>query len=441
MKNTIEKIIAMILLISFCMPLGLVAESPLPEQIDFGGFDFSGGNSTISLEEQTAKEVATIIQNKGSKEDPYVLVGHSQGGLRALAAVKMLEEKSITNEQARRAYNNLKGVITISGANRGFQGLEGGFGPLSSRLWADVRIILNGLVAGIGLADDLSLGSLFFTGMNLEGATKLVLSFFPEDFHYILNIVAGKNVDAFPELRDMMPRSEFIEKYVAKTQKDDFKVQVGTTYRLEWRYNTFWGIRWYYLVSVAHPVYKYYSEYTSVPVAKDTLPVAYIVGENDNTLGMFGEKNEKIARDVLTGLGAGFTAVSTVHLIKSFTLPGLISGSPVHSYNAGRAAIWCFTVDKEINELFGKSNGDGFISQTNQQYPRVIRDPKNNKVLYEYKNPLIVGGTTTAVGYNYNHKNIMPPIVGGNNSEIQWLVNVYTQTALDYAETTTWQTE
>lgn len=405
MKNNIQRIIAIVLLLSMCLPVSLVAEindwgiyRKSLNGFDFGGYKpETGGLKPIIKGEADAlsAEFSNKTRIVGKEEEPnfYALVGHSQGGLRALAistelknraedarAILRVRQNDVEAQKIVNAYDNLQAVITVSGANKGMKALEGGFAPISARLMTDVNTIWRGTLATQRLFNPAVLFSDFFLH-DISAVTKLLVTLLGlidpiPATAYLAPALNGDNPDTVASIRDMIPHSDFIQEYVADTKMYQTKVLTGSRWAWEWRKK--WG--WFrYLVHVRHPVYSYYSYGQDIPKFDDNLPIGYIVGAGIDTIDMVSDEdlipgigNGDLIRGTLKGFAVGFGIVEGAHYLNSLNLWGLMTGSPLYARYAGRAREWMWNPDSQIDELLGSSNHDGILAVESQFYPKTF---------------------------------------------------------------------
>ena len=86
----------------------------------------------------------------GNNED-YAIVGHSQGGLRALAYANVIKQKAEQETDPemkakyQNAYDHLGAVITVSGIDKGIKLLEGGIGNVRAKALEKVDVLWKGV--------------------------------------------------------------------------------------------------------------------------------------------------------------------------------------------------------------------------------------------------------------------------------------------------------
>ena len=388
--------------------------------INFTGFPLTSYDPRPGIEVQEIMDESTkvIAESWVGNTADYAVVGHSQGGLRALAYANVIKQKALSETDPEmkakyeNAYEHLGAVITVSGIDKGIKMLEGGFGVLKSRAMEDVNILYNGLNAVIhnsqilGILTDIGiLGAGWITDTNLSDkneVVKLCLSLIPnEDIRYYISLGMDEvNPDEMKEIRDMMPYSNFIAENVADIKTITKKVEDGGEWSVEWR---FYKIGWFkipYLTNVYYPHYKVYTEYKEDKLKMDEdIPVAYIVGLNNDMCSLFDEDiaAKEIRDSTVATLKEIFDTAEIVHSIKTAFLVGLLTNSINYAKDARRASEWVSNLDGEIYDLIGSDENDCFIAKESQFYSREA----HSKVL-----------TDTSLGYEpfpeYNHAQINP---------------------------------
>ena len=121
MKKIIISSFMLIICLFFCNKLNCEESTSLEETarikiknnvdgyVYFQGFDFDGYSSETGGIQEMLDATLTLLQNEyGASGHPFVFVGHSQGGLRALAMSTYLKRKDPA------LYKQLRGVITLS---------------------------------------------------------------------------------------------------------------------------------------------------------------------------------------------------------------------------------------------------------------------------------------------------------------------------------------
>ena len=91
----------------------------------FYGFDFEGYKASPLGLDAIVKNEHEFVKKKEAHD--FAVVGHSQGGLRALAFATYLQN----NDAA--GLNNLQAVVTVSGIDQGIKALDGGLPVANAR--------------------------------------------------------------------------------------------------------------------------------------------------------------------------------------------------------------------------------------------------------------------------------------------------------------------
>ncbi len=366
------------------------------------GFDFINydPDNDPSLTDIVTNEINKITSDEAAKAGlnrNYVVVGHSQGGPRALAYATMLKE------QKPEEFSKLSAVITVSGVDRGIKALEGGFGPLKSKLSDDVSIVVKGVGGALTAFDVTGLKTTFanqitgggfinFLLNNTESSTvdavvsaiALLFDDFNFNFNYILRGWNNESYDRIEQLYDMMPRSDFITNKVCKTITSYKKVPNGTEKKYYWTYKKVGFLKIYYLTSKNVPVYKTVAVTTNTAKFDSDLPVGYIVGTDSDTFGLInkdfdsdGNLNttpQKVAHGVCTGAGVVFALADAANIVESvicFSTINVVGGATHVSaaVNCGKASSYFFNIDSELNDIKGSSENDGLVAVESQYVP------------------------------------------------------------------------
>lgn len=365
------------------------------------GFDFEKYNPDKDpcLEEIVTNEINKITSNEATKQklnNNYVVVGHSQGGPRALAYATMLKE------QKPEEFNKLSAVITISGVDRGIKALEGGFGPLKSKLSEDVSIVVKG-VSGAFLAFDVTgFSSLLNNNITQSGLISMLLgctskstvdniitalsvlfSDYDFDFNYFLRGWNNEPYSRIEQLYDMMPGSNFISSKVCETSTKTVKQKIGTTKSYYWTYRKVGVLKVYYLTYKEVPVYFTYTVTTSKAKFDSSLPVGYIVGTDSDTFGLitYNPKKNKIeswkqtaAHAAMNGAGTVMALASAANTAEAVTcgITFNVVGAASHTTaaaNCGKASSYFYNINKELNDIKGSSSNDGLVAVESQYIP------------------------------------------------------------------------
>ena len=355
--------------------------------INFTGFSFKNYDpgKDSDLTKILEKDSKIIAENWAGIDEKYAVVGHSQGGVRALAYANVLKQKAEQETDPemkakyQHAYNHLGAVITVSGIDKGIKALEGGFGPIKSRIMEDVNILYNGIdalfhceqILGTFLWDFSRL--LMLTAddsLNLHDRNNfvdIVLGFFPHNMKvYLRKAMNECNPDEMKEIRDMMPYSDFIADNVADFHAEIKKVEDGGESVIEWRTKKIGWLRIPYFVKVYYPHYKVYTEYTENKLKlDDEIPVAYIVGKNNEVFSAYPE-----AEGWVTALKVTMGVTAGIHIVKSVCLVGLLMNSINYANYAQDAYHWLDNINDEIGERLGSGENDCVVAAESQFYSR-----------------------------------------------------------------------
>lgn len=439
---TIKKIIILVSVIIFSSTivfgkgeLSKVEQYQSRKDIYFlDGFSFTDADistHSIGLEKYVDAEIKDIASRqeikKRKKENlEYILVGYSEGGLRALAYTKRLKEQKPDE------YKNLKAVITVSGIDKGLKALEGGFTPLKAKVQEDINIIYNGLsgfVMGLPIASFL----VYVTGGILFDFTKdSIFDFINEISPYLDSYITcawnGGTYSQLAEIYDMMPNSEFIKNNVAYTEKVTYSVRVGTNYVLGVESKKVLGIRVYYLVLRSEPKYKYYTSYKDKMRIDKNLPIGYIVGTDSNTIGILNDVedidiNESQIRKFSKLASGAMYIASAANTAKYIASLGILTSFYNAARNCNEAGNWFRSIDWELNELKGSNENDGLVAKESQFYPMRFENKNNNQ--YEEVHSKVLGNTE--LGYvtkEFNHYNIDPKTNKDIKNEIFKMIGV-----------------
>lgn len=363
-------------------------EEGVPGYVFFEGFDFKGYRSeSQGIEPMLARTLVLLQQYYKSSGQPFVFVGHSQGGLRALAMSTYLKRHDPA------LYRQLRGVITLSGIDQGLKLLENRGADFRSKLHQDVQILVGGVAGTLKLLDfapdnpfsDFLLYQLV-QGASSE-ATWILVRYLFGDWLSISSgfgypILLNRNWDSHAQVRDMVPQSEFIRKYVLAKDTQWHRVQSGSYLAVEWR-RGWWGIR--YPVLVWRPRYRSVATtITNFQVDKN-LPMTFRAGTVSDILDM--TEDDGVRRGVRAGItstGTVFRTAEYLHYAKCAFIIGLFTGSPAASQDCRRATDWCFGFDGEIASLLGGSPHDGLVALESQYLPlsnlqgRLVQYPRLN---------------------------------------------------------------
>ncbi len=309
-------------------------------------------------------------------DDGFTIVGHSQGGLRVLAFAKYLKDHDSE------LFSKLKCVITVSGITKGIKALEGGFAPTKRQLYDYAGIITNGLYGVFSISNtipkgfyDIGLGTMFSETLKLAG-NKILVLVLKHQMPYIGYILDGMSENEFPEIRDMIPQSEFIKNNVVVTYgKYNYKAEVGTKKCLDWKEvpnrwgGTYWALRW--KTVPIHAIKTTCFHKTKFP---KEIPVGYIVGTKVDTASLAGEEKGKKIDAGAKIFGGVMATFAGLHIAKSIWGFGLFTGSPRYSAYCIKASKLGFKYQNYVNKLLKSNKNDGFVAEESQFIPKEERD-------------------------------------------------------------------
>lgn len=385
----------------------------------FDGFDFEGykasKHSLDNIIRAEHKSIKDVEEEDPDKKGKFAVVGHSQGGLRALAFATYLQN----NDAAR--LNNLQAVVTVSGIDQGLKALDGGLPAANAKIRRDVEILTDGAYGVLNAlpAVDILLSALkSFAGFDARQFNKfgwwlinLILDKHPGLSQWVKPALQATTAAAeqdtlnkYCEIRDMIPRSNFIQQNVIESEPYSYQVQTGTTRHLGWKRVTnrwgwkYWALRWQY-----SPVYSTYIGYKHTSKLPENIPIGYIAGTKNNVLSIAGSKEQDIRNGLKWG-GYIFAIAEGFHIAKCVRIVGLFTGSPRYAAACVKAREYCWNFDSRVNNLLGSSEHDGLVAKESQYIPKTA----HKKVL---------GRTTQGyTTFNYNHAEIfnynstgMPP--------------------------------
>ena len=307
------------------------------------------------------------------KPQPFVFVGHSQGGLRALAMSTYLRKKDPV------LYKQLKGVITLSGIDRGLKLLEGNGAVFRAKLSDSVRILSNGVYGAVKVVDfkpgasivsDLILGEFIKMGMSASfyWLGEVILCNLSYTKGFAPPILQNRNWALYAQVRDMVPQSDFIKDYVLKesTILLQHKSKTEQYLTIEWKKGLF-GIKYPCLVYKSRPIV-IATKNIDMKIDKN-LPLTFLAGTNSDTTSLMDSGTAK-------GFDTGFDVAGTIfriaeyfHYAKCVFIIGLLTNSVVYSQDCRLAANWCSNYKSEIGSLTGSKTHDGLVALESQYLP------------------------------------------------------------------------
>lgn len=392
-----------------------INKQSIPGYVYFEGFDFEGYSSESAGIEPMLEVTLKLLEAKyGNTNQPFVFVGHSQGGLRALAMSTYLRQK---NPQL---YKQLRGVITLSGIDKGLKLLENKGDTFRTNLHSDVQTLTNG-VCGVFKVFDFNVIAnnpfidLFVYDVIKASVSESVWIFasfllgdildFTKGFGY--PIMHNAKWNEYAQVRDMVPQSDFIKKYVLE-EKSVYKQHKSKTERylgVDWRKGVF-GIKYPVFVWKNKPIV-IKTQQVNMKVDKN-LPLTFLAGTNSNSLSLAPEDTENNIKKGVNIAKTLFRTGEYCHYAKCGFLIGLLTGSPAAAVDCNKAANWCDSFDYQIGELIGEQTHDGLVALSSQQLP-------TKSLVGTGYDTTVLNKTFKKEYSDYNHKTIADE---GMNSKI-----------------------
>lgn len=409
----------------------------------FNGFSFDElavADHRNGMEYRVNSEIDYVLDDdeKANRDDKYCILGYSQGGERVLAYATMLEKRindtSLSDserERARRSFERLSGIITVSGIDKGILALEDGFDGFKNKIYEDARILRDG-VSGAAINTDFIQSTVLpgvfpsFTAtmtaaiatLNLPYEESLVLGFLsmimPDVFdNYIMAAWQGGSYEELAELYDMMPQSNFIKENISECDYVVQKRQIGT----ETVKTIDWVGSFLFLVPIIGykevPIYEYYN----VPITEktkfsDDIPVGYIAGTKSDTLSLADDSDREKIEDALSTMKNVFDSGKNAGVLTQILLPGIgsiFTGSS--TADCGVAYDWCNNYADQLNQLKGSDDNDGLVAVQSQYYAKSVHEKVLGSNLPGYQKE-------GYIRYGANHRYINPD----TNDEVKGMV-------------------
>ena len=341
------------------------------------GFQFAGGDFSQSLDEKVDQ-----IMNKESdipglttqKEIPHqIVVGHSQGGLKAMGYMQKMKNGY---------QENIDAVISVDSPIVGFAGLDAGYGVMRRRVLDSIKIFERGAAATLRPSTPVStsMGKLY-DEMPIEFKLNVFIYLydtiskhfggdgFPmkELFDTIINTIAP--CDAIREITDMGPQSDFVRNNI---QEKDVRTERYVKKRylkpvIKWRF----GVPHVYFLIKND--YGYRTNVTITSKVPDYAPIGHIVGTDNDPIRLSNDEDkEKNIRIVVSLAQVVFyhSAIRNESLALSFHwFPPIYNRFHTWARDSFRAADWCGNYKERWGDLIGGRNNDGFIAVATQTLP------------------------------------------------------------------------
>lgn len=393
----------------------------------FEGFDFKGYQSEcIGIEPMLARTLELLQKYYGKNGEvepnhPFVFVGHSQGGLRVLAMSTYLKEHDPE------LYKQLKGVITLSGIDKGLKLLENRGANFRGTLRNDLKILTNGIYGTLKVIDftpNDPIADFIYNKINVKIVNEGMWALAKLLLGDVLDLTSGfaypimynSEWDNYAQVRDMVPQSVLIKKYVltetSKIMAHKTAKNYSTRVRIKWKKGWF-GIKYPTIVreTISKPKYV---RTTNVEMKVDkNLPLTFLAGANSNTFSMADSDIESEIRNGIDITKTIFKTAEYIHYGKCVCIIGILTGSVKASSDCNKAAAWCDNLDGEISELIGEKTHDGLVALSSQYLPSVSlsgtgydKTVLNNVEFIKYSDlnhiTIADSGTVTSVNPNEN---------------------------------------
>lgn len=403
MKFKLLLVIATITSFSFCF----ADESYYDDVYYFPGVgsEYSYGTTTHKVEQTPLSTQIQHMDKLYTNGKPKVLMGHSAGGLKAMAYASLLSQNGKKNE--------VKGVITMGAPLKGFSGLAQGRSTLNRKIGNKMNTLANAADAvvdtGINAVDAalslvapltqlIPVASLhYYPGrFTLQGYTikaQLKHLFGPLLGHYIFQqpidtvINLGVLGDSF--VNDISPNSTFLNNYInpkttVKTSGYNKAVKVyqgwgyyepvWTTKRncFGWKYSYISGWKWVKVYKIKQvwvdPTYNYY------PRIDKNIPITMIVGQENDPLTALDSDTRKLVKTGIEHTKNLLIAAEAWHHVKSgfaYASIVLIPLGVQYTLKAVACSDARSILDNyksEYGQLLGSTANDCFITESSQQY-------------------------------------------------------------------------
>jgi pimeloyl-ACP methyl ester carboxylesterase len=193
--------------------------------IFFDGFDFLHYQP-----ETTGCEPMLVAAYTAAKEimgtEPFVLVGHSQGGMRALAFATYVKYRDPD------MYRQIKGIITLSGIDRGLRLLNNNGADFRRTMQKDGGTLARGVMA-LRISsiaqwwhfsdDDMNKSYSELTDWFGYSLAKVILESAAKTKGFAKPIMENTDWNSYAQIRDMCPQSNFIKKYILTENDSTYK--------------------------------------------------------------------------------------------------------------------------------------------------------------------------------------------------------------------------
>jgi len=323
------------------------------------------------------KEFGIPIENKVTdimaayKAVPnQVLLGHSQGGLKALGYAKM--EKAQANLEKRPS--NIKAFISVDSPVTGFTGLDYGYDVMRTRVLSALGVHTRAVGSSIAVLPLVGFLGNAYSLLPTTAQLNLVMLMTKDmPLAPLIDIVINKSsaeASAIQQITDMSRLSPYMAAYVGPTTLS--KVRYIASYRsylaTEWRTGLF-GIKYLVIVTRTEPVYAYYDRYDFAPNFRSDIPIGHIVGTDKDPLRMALDKegSTRFIKDCIT---VGYSVAGSFNTALAITtFPLGTAYYTYHAVNCFAGVAWSIDYVSNWGTIIGGQASDAFITQASQVLP------------------------------------------------------------------------
>lgn len=360
------------------------------------GSEYKYGGKKYRVEKTSLNTQIQHMDKLYSDGKPKVLMGHSAGGLKAMAYASLLSQKGKKDE--------VKGVITMGAPLKGFSALAQGKDNLNKKIESKINTIVGAADSLVDVSDSIiSTTANLILGIPLPpGYINTAYQISKNNLKSILCNVVGYNVfkrplDAIIDLdilgdsfvKDISPNSTFMNNYInprASVKTAGYyrtvKIDTGFGYHeaiwktkrncFGWKYSYISGWKWKKIYKTKQvwvdPTYNYY------PKIDKKIPIAMIVGQENDPLSALDSDAKNNVKKVMEAVKGSLTAAEVLLHVRSakyYASIFLIYKGVEYT----RKAIKCSDGRKlvenyksEYGKLLGSTANDCFITEESQHY-------------------------------------------------------------------------
>lgn len=360
------------------------------------GSEYKYGGKKYRVEKTSLNTQIQHMDKLYSDGKPKVLMGHSAGGLKAMAYASLLSQKGKKDE--------VKGVITMGAPLKGFSALAQGKDNLNKKIESKINTIVGAADSLVDVSDSIiSTTANLILGIPLPpGYINTAYQISKNNLKSILCNVVGYNVfkrplDAIIDLdilgdsfvKDISPNSTFMNNYInprASVKTAGYyrtvKIDTGFGYHkaiwktkrncFGWKYSYISGWKWKKIYKTKQvwvdPTYNYY------PKIDKKIPITMIVGQENDPLSALDSDAKNNVKKVMEAVKGSLTAAEVLLHVRSakyYASIFLIYKGVEYT----RKAIKCSDGRKlvenyksEYGKLLGSTANDCFITEESQHY-------------------------------------------------------------------------